>query len=66
MKNAQYVYVDKQNNKIIFTPSINGGSSGNDRGYRPITDEIIEISDEESLEMIGRVLNDAFQKCKTI
>lgn len=66
MKDAHYIHVDRENGNLTFTPSINGGSSGTQRGYRPISDSVIKISDAESFETIGRTLIDALQKCKTI
>ncbi len=64
MKDAKYVSVSRTNGQIRFSPTLNGGSTGKDRGYlfNPKDDFILDDANNKSL--IGNFLNLAWGKCK--
>lgn len=64
MKDSLYVAVDREGNKIEFTPTINGGSSGKAKGYDFLPDDSLTIDYIENFEIIGNSFNLAIQKCK--
>ena len=64
MKDSRYVSVDREGNKIEFTPTINGGTSGKAKGYDFLPDDSLTIDYVEDFEIIGSSFKLALQKCK--
>jgi hypothetical protein len=64
MKDSQYVLIDREGNKIEFTPTINGGTSGKAKGYDFLPDDSLTIDYIEDFALIGNTFNLALQKCK--
>lgn len=63
MKDSLYVHVKRQNNQITFSPTINGGTAGNRKGYNFLSGEEIVIANNEDFESIGKALKSALKKC---
>jgi hypothetical protein len=64
MKDSLYVFVSRKNNEIVFTPYINGGTSGPNRGFRGLPEESLVIKDTNDFNLIGQTIKLAFQRCK--
>lgn len=65
MENALQVSIYRKNNLIEITPNINGGTSGDYRGFRPISDKMITldtnlITENEIAENVLKL----FSECK--
>lgn len=63
MKDSLHVSITRQNNQITFYPTINGGTSGDRKGYHFLNEEKIVIEDSEDFESIGKALKIALEKC---
>ncbi|HEY1196572.1 contact-dependent growth inhibition system immunity protein [Flavobacterium sp.] len=63
MKDSLYVSIKRQNNQITFSPTINGGTAGDRKGYQFLNGQEIVIEDNEDFEPIGKVLKAALKKC---
>ncbi|WDF61764.1 contact-dependent growth inhibition system immunity protein [Flavobacterium sp. KACC 22758] len=63
MKDSLYVSIKRQNNQITFSPTINGGTAGNRKGYQFLNEEEIVIGDNEDFESMGKALKLALKKC---
>lgn len=64
MKDAKYVGVIKKESVILFEPTINGGSTGPNRGYRDVENASISIASNSSAKEIGETLRASWIKCK--
>jgi hypothetical protein len=63
MKDAKYVNVTREQGKIKFSPTINGSTSGANRGYHHQPDHNLELEDLNA-PTIGETLKLAWDKCK--
>lgn len=63
MKDLLYVHIKRQNYQITFSPTINGGTVGNRKGYNFLSGEEIVIANNEDFESIGKTLKLALKKC---
>jgi hypothetical protein len=64
MKDSLYVLIDREGNKIEFTPTINGGSSGKAKGYDFLPNDSLTIDHAEDFELIGSSFNLVLHKCR--
>ncbi len=64
MKDSLEVSIRRINDTFRIIPSINGGSSGTERGYSTIKDEIIECDFSINDEDLGKLIRIAWTKCK--
>lgn len=61
MSNSKSVQVSCKNNEITFTPSINGGTKGDRKGYRSLPEkEILTLEKDNS--KLGKILLEAFKE----
>ncbi|WP_291090936.1 hypothetical protein, partial [Empedobacter sp. UBA7494] len=63
MKNSKLVQVTLQNNEFTFTPTLNGGTSGDKKGYSEITEKQIKLFDADS-ETLGKYLLLSLKNCE--
>ena len=63
MKNAKHIGIIELNGKIIFEPSINGGSIGKNRGYSYLKEKI-EVEINTDSETLGETYRKALEKCQ--
>lgn len=63
MKDSLSVWISLQNNQIEFSPTINGGTTGDRKGYHFLNDEKIVIENSQDFELIGKSLKLALEKC---
>jgi hypothetical protein len=49
---------------VYVQPTRNGGSSGADRGYHPLVDEIISLAVADGPSAVGQAVLDALRRCK--
>lgn len=61
-KNARYLVIDNRNGKISLTPTINGGTTGKDRGFAETT-EIITMDTQVTDKELGVQLQYGWTKC---
>ena len=66
MKDWVYVSISRQNNQITFYPTINGGTSGQRKGYHFLDEEKIVIEDSDDFQSIGEALKLALEKCSWV
>lgn len=64
MKDSLYISVSRENNQLKFTPTINGGTSGDRKGYHFLEKESLIIIDSGDFELIGKTLLEVYLKCK--
>jgi len=64
MKDSRLVLISRENGKLQFMPNSNGGTSGENKGYSPLTNHQIEISDTEDHELIAQTLKEALKFCR--
>jgi hypothetical protein len=63
MKDSLHVSITRQNNQITFYPTLNGGTSGDRKGYHFLNEEKVVIEDSKDFESIGEALKIALEKC---
>lgn len=63
MKDSLCVHISRKKNQIEFTPTVNGGTTGNHKGFH-FSQEKLTIEDTDNYELIGKTLNLALDKCK--
>jgi hypothetical protein len=61
-KNALYLTVEQRNGKISLTPTINGGTTGENRGFSE-TKELIVLNDTVTDKALGDQLRFGWSKC---
>lgn len=64
MKDSLCVSIHCQNNQIEFSPTINGGTTGNRKGYNYLNEEKIVIKNNKDFQIIGKSLKLALEKCR--
>lgn len=62
MKNSKCVQISRKTNEIIFTPSRNGGTKGDKKGYSDIFEKKIVI--EKNTENLSHYLLQCFEACE--
>ena len=63
MQNSKHISISERDEKIIFSPSKNGGSAGKNRGYIYLN-ESIEIRSDVSNEVLGETYKKTLEKCQ--
>ena len=64
MKDSLCVNIYRQNNEIEFSPTVNGGTTGDRKGYHFSDEGKITIENNENFELIGKSLRLALEKCR--
>lgn len=64
MENAKQVSIYRKNNLIELIPSINGGTSGDLKGFRPIEDKKVILNKELDTNKIALTVIKLFAECK--
>jgi len=64
MKDSLCVNIHRQNNKIEFSPTVNGGTAGDRKGFHFSDEGKIVIENNEDFELIGKSLRLALEKCR--
>lgn len=64
MKDSLCVNIYRQNNEIEFSPTVNGGTTGDRKGYHFSDEGKIAIENNEDFELIGKSLRLALEKCR--
>jgi hypothetical protein len=64
MANACYVGLRLSSGVLLVEPSLNGGASGPGRGFRPIPEANLELTDVQDLELLGSTISKAWSSCK--
>ena len=63
MKDSKYISVDRKNEKLIIIPHINGGTSGEQKGYTEKKD-LEKILENANSYGLGKVINETWQDCE--
>lgn len=63
MQNSKHIGISERDEKIIFSPSKNGGSVGKNRGYAYLK-ERIEVENNVNFEILGENYRNAIEKCQ--
>ncbi len=63
MQNSRHISISELDEKIIFSPSKNGGSVGKNRGYIYLK-ENIEIRSDVNYEILGETYRNTLEKCQ--
>jgi len=63
MNDSKYISVDRNDDKLIVTPHINGGTTADQRGYREKKDFKKNLENVSSFEL-GKVINETWQDCE--
>lgn len=63
MENAKLVSIYRKNNLIEITPNINGGTSGDSKGFRAIRDKMITLDNINKIQIAENVIK-LFSECK--
>lgn len=64
MKDSLCVNIYRENNTIEFSPTVNGGTTGDRKGYNFSDEGKITIENNEDFELIGKSLRLALVKCR--
>ena len=64
MKDSLCVNIYRKNNTIEFSPTVNGGTTGDRKGYHFSDEGKIAIENNEDFELIGKSLRLALVKCR--
>ena len=64
MENAKLVSIYRKNNLIKITPNINGGTSGDNKGFREIRDKMIILDYNLNKNQIAKNVIKLFSECK--
>jgi len=62
-KNALHMMVSQKDGKIFLEPTINGGTTGKDRGFANTTDEPIVVDEKVSDKELGDMMRHCWSKC---
>ena len=63
MINAMCVSIGQDDNEIVFMPSKNGGTKGNQRGFYYLEEKKITVSISKNFEYLGAKLNESWKLC---
>ena len=64
MENAKQVSIYRKNNLIEIIPNINGGTSGDNKGFRAIRDKMIILDYNLNKNQIAKNVIKLFSECK--
>ena len=64
MENAKLVSIYRKKNLIEITPNINGGTSGDNKGFREIRDKMITLDNNFDKIQIAENVIKLFSECK--
>lgn len=64
MKDSQYVHIKRENSKIEFIPSVNGGTSGSNKGFQHLPEKSLAIENTNDFIAIGKTVNLALERCR--
>jgi hypothetical protein len=64
MDRARYLSIARENNKFEFSPTANGGASGEQRGYRYKPEENVEISQSMTPAELGQQVRMLWLRCE--
>ncbi len=63
MKDSKYVSVRFKNDSLFITPNINGGTKGNQKGYRE-KKELERVSETLEPKELGKIVIEAWKDCE--
>jgi hypothetical protein len=66
MTEARYVGVRLSGDTLTLEPTRNGGASGKDRGFRPIPDATLRLTDSSAPDVLGKALVEAWERCSFV
>ena len=60
---SSHCYIEFCENEIVFTPTRNGGTKGDTKGFHPIEEKRKKLNLNANLDEIGKTLIDCFNLC---
>ena len=63
-KEAKNVEITSKDGEIIINPTVNGGASGPNRGFGPVKNKTINVTDQISNDDLGKLIRAAWENCE--
>lgn len=64
MKDSLYVQIRRQAGQIEFIPTVNGGTSGLNKGFQSSSEASIVIENTDDFNLIGKTVNLVLERCR--
>jgi hypothetical protein len=63
-RSAAFCSVRRTGAELVAEPTRNGGASGSERGYHPLSDQSITVRGEHGPRQIGEAVMAALERCR--